>query len=118
MSSSADRDDDGLADAVAALATRARRRNRARVEQVVRLLGPAGEAVEDPEARDHARRLCHAVAGSAGTFGDDELAESARDLEDTLDESPAVDEVVAMVGRLRDAVPGDERPDPTILRES
>ncbi|WP_402468703.1 Hpt domain-containing protein [Isoptericola aurantiacus] len=77
-------DDERLETAVAEIARTARLRNRARVERLVALLGPDG-SVADRAVRDEALRLSHAIAGSAGTFGDVDLAEAARDLESVLE---------------------------------
>lgn len=79
-------DDGAMDDAVARLAGDARRRNLARAERVLELLAPAarGHAGPDGEAREEAALLCHSMAGSAGTFGDDELAAAALRLESVL----------------------------------
>ncbi|MFV2145525.1 MULTISPECIES: Hpt domain-containing protein [Isoptericola] len=75
--------DDGLDGAVARIGRSARQRNLARADRVLELLvrrrGPLGAT-----DRSEAARLCHAIAGSAGTFGDDELADAARHVEAAL----------------------------------
>ncbi|WP_407319975.1 Hpt domain-containing protein [Isoptericola halotolerans] len=98
-------DDRAMDDAVARLAGDARRRNLARAERVLVLLGPAprGQAGRDGEAREEAALLCHSMAGSAGTFGDDELAAAALHLESVLLDG-AADRVPAAVDRLRESV--------------
>ncbi|WP_159798326.1 Hpt domain-containing protein [Puerhibacterium puerhi] len=102
---------DGTAydDAFALLAERARRRNGDRAARVLELLSPGGRAVDlaavGPAARDEAVRLCHAVAGSAGTFGERALGDAARRLEVALrdgadaDVAPALDALRAATGR-------------------
>lgn len=71
-----------------ALRCRARARNAARVDEVVRLLGhghgPGAVALPSAEAVLEAAALCHAVAGSAGTFGDDATSDAARAVETAL----------------------------------
>jgi len=51
-----------------------------------RLLGPGADGAEEPSAEAvlEAAALCHAVAGSAGTFGDDDTTAAARALEAAL----------------------------------
>jgi HPt (histidine-containing phosphotransfer) domain-containing protein len=89
-------------DAFAVLAERARRRNADRTDRVLELLsadGPAaGPAGPDPAARDEAMRLCHAVAGSAGTFGEHDLSDAARRLEVALRDGPDGDVATALDG--------------------
>lgn len=75
--------DDLAHDAVARLGLRARRRNVERTARVAALLA-SGRKAPDAAARDEAAMLCHTVAGSAGTFGDDELTGAARSLEAAL----------------------------------
>jgi HPt (histidine-containing phosphotransfer) domain-containing protein len=70
-------------DAVARLAGDARRRNLARADRVLELVGP-GDRPIGVAARDEAALLCHSMAGSAGTFGDDDLAAAARRVESVL----------------------------------
>lgn len=99
-------DDGAMDDAVARLAGDARRRNLARADRVLELagsfLGAASGAAVRGEARDEAALLCHSIAGSAGTFGDDDLAGAALHLESVLlDGRP--DRVPAAVDRLREA---------------
>ncbi len=91
-------------EAVARLAGRARRRNAARAERVEQLLAPGG-TTSDPAARREAAQLCHTVAGSAGTFGDDELADAARRLELALRDGGR-DDVAAALDRFRAAASG------------
>lgn|GEM_PF-6871349 len=64
-------------DAFADLAERARARNVGRAERVLELLG-GGAADADDQAE--AAQLLHAVTGSAGTFGQEELSDAARHL--------------------------------------
>lgn len=90
-----------LEEAVARLARRARRRNAERVERVAQLLAPGGPT-PDPAARREAALLCHTVAGSAGTFGDDDLADAARRLELALRDGGR-DDVAAALERFRAA---------------
>lgn len=87
---------DALDDAVARLARGAHRRNMARAHRVVELLGPGAEV--RAAVRDEVRQLCHAIAGSAGTFGDDGLAEAARDLQSALEERVDVASAVERFG--------------------
>ncbi len=95
---------EGLEEAVARLARRARQRNAERAERVAELLAPGGP-MPDPAALREAALLCHTVAGSAGTFGDDDLAEAARHLELALRDGGR-DDVVVALDRLRDATSG------------
>lgn len=85
---------DELDEALTVLRRRARARNAARVDEISRLLGtgPGGAGSASPEAVLAAAALCHAIAGSAGTFGDDETTEEARALESLLrsDDLPSV----------------------------
>lgn len=79
------RADDRLDAALVVLRQRARARNAARVEEAARLLGHgADDAEPSAEAVLEAAALCHAVAGSAGTFGDDDTTAAARELEAAL----------------------------------
>lgn len=71
-----------LDDSLALLSERARRRNVERTGRVLELLGTGG--APDPGSREQAARLCHDLAGSAGTFGDAALTDAARHLEDVL----------------------------------
>ncbi|WP_277211766.1 Hpt domain-containing protein [Isoptericola croceus] len=75
--------EDVLDDAVAQLGARARRRNADRADRVVALLARGATAL-DATARAEAASLCHTVAGSAGTFGDEALTGAARSLEAAL----------------------------------
>ncbi|GAA1981008.1 hypothetical protein GCM10009718_17460 [Isoptericola halotolerans] len=93
---------DAMDDAVARLAAAARRRNLERADRVLDLV-PPGEDLFDVAARDEAVLLCHSIAGSAGTFGDGELAEAARDLESLLRDGRSARRVPAL-GRLRATV--------------
>ncbi|MFP3712396.1 Hpt domain-containing protein [Puerhibacterium sp. TATVAM-FAB25] len=95
-------------DAFAVLAARARRRNLDRTDRVLALLAAGAPAVGhllDPAARDEAMQLCHAVAGSAGTFGEHDLSDAARRLETALRDGPddavtiALDGLRAAAGR-------------------
>ena len=76
-------DDVGIDDALAALARRARERNRGRARRLTELL-TAPPAGLDDAAREEAMRLCHTVAGSAATFGEVRLSEAATRLESAL----------------------------------
>lgn len=90
--------DDGLDGAVARLAVGARQRNLARTDRVLELLGSVASA--GTAERDEAARLCHSIAGSAGTFGDDELADGARHLGAALSDGHA-DRISAALERMR-----------------
>lgn len=93
-------------DAFAVLAERAHRRNLDRADRVLELLSPgstAGPADPDPAVRDEAVQLCHAVAGSAGTFGEHDLGDAARHLEVVLRDGPD-GAVAAALDGLRAAV--------------
>ncbi|WP_251153021.1 Hpt domain-containing protein [Cellulosimicrobium sp. Marseille-Q4280] len=72
----------GFDDALALLSDRARQRNAARAARLLELLDAGG--APEPGARAEAVQLCHALAGSAGTFGDEALTDAARHLEDVL----------------------------------
>ncbi len=88
-------------DAFAVLAERAHRRNLDRTDRVLELLSagdPAAGPVLDPAARDEAMQLCHALAGSAGTFGGHALGDAARRLETVLRDGPADAVRVALDG--------------------
>jgi HPt (histidine-containing phosphotransfer) domain-containing protein len=96
-------------DAFALLAERAHRRNLDRTARVLGLLAPAeggpdGDGL-DLVARAEAMRLCHAVAGSAGTFGEHGLGEAARRLESVLRDGSDAD-VAAALDALRAAAAG------------
>lgn len=80
------RAEDRLDAALVVLRQRARARNAARVEEAARLLGHGADDAEAPSAEAvlEAAALCHAVAGSAGTFGDDDTTAAARELEAAL----------------------------------
>ncbi|MCK0116067.1 Hpt domain-containing protein [Isoptericola sp. S6320L] len=101
-------EDDALDDAVARLARSARQRNLGRADRVLELLATsgatsgatAGGAAPDPADRDEAALLCHSIAGSAGTFGDDELADAARHVESALQDGHR-DGMPAALDRLR-----------------
>ncbi|PRZ08755.1 Hpt domain-containing protein [Isoptericola sp. CG 20/1183] len=105
-------EDDALDDAVARLARSARQRNLGRADRVLELLAPSGAspsatpgatsggAAPDPADRDEAALLCHSIVGSAGTFGDDELADAARHVESALQDGHR-DGMPAALDRLR-----------------
>ncbi|GAB6938766.1 Hpt domain-containing protein [Isoptericola variabilis] len=76
-------DDVRIDDALAALARRARERNRGRARRLTELLTAPPAALDDA-AREEAMRLCHTVAGSAATFGQLGLSEAATRLESAL----------------------------------
>ena len=86
----------------ARLAERARHRNAERVSRLAELLATPtdGDGVAE---RVEAVTLCHAVAGSAGTFGQDRVTEAARVLEDALRSGSDAD-VLPALRRLRAAV--------------
>ncbi len=94
---------DELDEALSVLRRRARARNAVRVDEVSRLLGtgPDGAGRASPEAVHAAAALCHAIAGSAGTFGDDETTEAARALETVL-RSDDLRSVAPSLRRLRE----------------
>jgi HPt (histidine-containing phosphotransfer) domain-containing protein len=92
---------EGLEEAVARLARRARQRNAERARRVAQLLAPGGP-MPDPAARREAALLCHTVTGSAGTFGDTDLADAARRLERALRDGGR-DDVAAALERFRAA---------------
>ncbi|MEG3614018.1 Hpt domain-containing protein [Isoptericola haloaureus] len=93
-------DDDPLQDTVAELARSAGRRNQARSDRVADLLRLDG-GVRDPDRRREAARLCHTIAGSAGTFGDEMLADAARALQHVLESDGGDDAVLAALERFR-----------------
>jgi hypothetical protein len=77
-------EEDRLDGVLRVLRERARARNAERVEDVTRLLRSGAAGAPTPEAVLEAASLCHAVAGSAGTFGDDRPTVAARALETAL----------------------------------
>jgi HPt (histidine-containing phosphotransfer) domain-containing protein len=101
-------DEDAARDAVALLRQRAHRRNLERADRVAELLSSRG-TVLDPVARERAMQLCHAMAGSAGTFGDQDLTDAARSLEDALRDGRP-DDVPAALDRLRAAARPESSP--------
>jgi HPt (histidine-containing phosphotransfer) domain-containing protein len=102
VSGSAPGDAPRFDDAFAVLAVRAHRRNVDRAGRVLDLLSAgvtaAGAASLDQAVRDEAVRLCHAVAGSAGTFGEHDLGAAARRLEVVLRDGPDGDLEAALDG--------------------
>ncbi|WP_313662754.1 Hpt domain-containing protein [Cellulosimicrobium cellulans] len=82
MTAASGGEEDRLDGVLRVLRERARARNAERVEDVTRLLRSG--AAPTPEAVLEAASLCHAVAGSAGTFGDDRTTVAARALETAL----------------------------------
>lgn len=68
--------------------------------------GAAGRAEHLPEVR----RIAHRIAGSAGLFGDGDLGDAARQLDDLLAEPSADPAAIrtsldALIGKLREAFP-------------
>lgn len=84
MTAAPGEEEDRLDSVMHLLRERARARNAARVEEVTRLLRNGDAGAPTPEAVLEAASLCHAVAGSAGTFGDDRTTAAARALETAL----------------------------------
>ncbi|MEL7974689.1 Hpt domain-containing protein [Isoptericola sp. F-RaC21] len=97
--------EDGLDEVMVALAQRAHARNRDRARRVAELLtAPAGTI--EPAAYEEVARLCHTMAGSAATFGEEHLAAASARLEAVLREGPDGD-VPAALDALRAAAGTD-----------
>lgn len=94
---------DAIAGAYHALAQRAWDTNRARLRELTTVLDEwRSVGVLGAERRDRGRSLAHSLRGSAGTFGHDQAAEAADELQTLLlgEAVPQLDDVAVLVERI------------------
>ncbi len=106
---------DALESVIQAQALKAWRSNRARADELSRILGESritGVFTADQRARG--RALAHSLRGSAGTFGHPEVSVAAERLEEALasiKDLQVPEGVDALVDRIRVALTREPRPD-------